>query len=318
MNILVAGGAGFLGTNLILKLLENEENKIILLDNFSTGRLKNVDLFKDKLLNFFCIDISEVDNWVDIFVHNVKIDIIYNFACPASPSLYQKDPIFTLDTCYLGTKNLLNLALKKQSIYIHASTSEIYGDPTIDIQHESYKGNVNTFGPRACYDEGKRVAETLCYEYIKKGVDVKIARIFNTYGPYMDKNDGRVVSNFINQALNNQDITVYGDGSQTRSICYVDDLIEAFIRLSKTNKQFNGPVNLGNNIELSVKEIAEMVLTFIPQSTSKIIHHPLPEDDPKQRKPDISLAQKILQWSPKVSPQDGIQKTIEYFRNINE
>lgn len=248
-----------------------------------------------------------------------KIDQIYNLACPASPPHYQKDPLFTINTCFIGMTNMLNLALKNKCKILQASTSEIYGDPLQHPQKETYWGHVNCFGIRSCYDEGKRSAETLCYNYIKqKGVDVKIIRIFNTYGPSMATDDGRVVTNFINQALNDKDITIYGDGTQTRSFQYVDDLIDAMIKVMATDSDFHGPINLGNPHEFTVKELAEKVLALIKNSKSKIIYEKLPGDDPSKRRPDISLAKKIINWEPKIQLEEGLIKTIEYFKKLKE
>ena len=244
-----------------------------------------------------------------------KIDVIYNLACPASPPKYQKDPIFTLKTSFLGNLNLLELAKKHKAQYIFSSTSEIYGDPKVTPQSEEYRGNVNTMGPRACYDEGKRVAETLCWEYRRLyDMDVKVFRVFNTYGPFMDKNDGRVVSNFINQALNNEDITIYGDGSQSRSFQYIDDLIDGILKLAGT-KDFYGPVNIGNPVEFSIKELSNIVLDLIPDSTSKIVYRELPKDDPMQRCPDIFVAKQKIGRGPTIDVKLGLQKTIDYFKN---
>ena len=248
-----------------------------------------------------------------------KLSQIYNLACPASPPHYQKDPLFTINTCYIGMSNMLSLARKNNCKILQASTSEVYGDPLEHPQKETYCGHVNCVGIRSCYDEGKRSAETLCYNYINQyGVDVKIIRIFNTYGPSMDKNDGRVVTNFINQALYDQDITIYGDGSQTRSFQYVDDLIEAMIRVMKTDNTFHGPINLGNPNEFTVKELAEITLELIKDSKSKITYVELPADDPCKRKPDISLAKETIKWEPKIQLREGLKKTIDYFIEIKE
>jgi UDP-glucuronate decarboxylase len=312
-KILVAGAAGFIGSNLIRTLIKNPENQIFALDNLITGRESNLSELEN-LSNFSFIkaDINEPLEGLQID----KIDTIYNLACPASPPKYQANSIFTLKTSFLGSLNLLELAKKYNAKYLFASTSEVYGDPEVTIQTESYRGNVNTVGPRACYDEGKRVAETLCWEYRQQfNLDVKIFRVFNTYGPFMDPFDGRVVSNFINQALQNQDITIYGDGSQTRSFQYIDDLIDGILKLSNS-KDFYGPVNLGNPVDFTIKQLADKVLKLIPNSNSKIIYKPLPVDDPLQRKPDISLAKSKLDWEPKVSLEEGLLKVIEYFRNI--
>ena len=248
-----------------------------------------------------------------------KIDEIYNLACPASPPHYQKDPIFTLQTNFMGISNMLELAKKNNCKILQASTSEVYGDPLEHPQKESYWGHVNCVGIRSCYDEGKRCAETLCFNYINEyKVDVKIIRIFNTYGPSMDKDDGRVVTNFINQALFDKDITIYGDGTQTRSFQFVDDLIEAMIRVMKTDNTFHGPINLGNPNEFTIKELAEITLELIKDSKSKIVYVELPQDDPCKRKPDISLAKEKIKWEPVVQLREGLQKTIDYFTEIQK
>jgi len=258
-------------------------------------------------------------NIIEPLIIEEKIDEIYNLACPASPPHYQKDPLFTINTCYIGMINMLELAKKKNCKILQASTSEIYGDPLEHPQKETYWGHVNCFGIRSCYDEGKRSAETLCYNYINLfNIDVKIIRIFNTYGPWMDKNDGRVVTNFINQAIYNEDITIYGDGSQTRSFQYIDDLIEAMIKVMKTDSSFHGPINLGNPHEFTIKELAEIILDLIKDSKSKIIYEDLPKDDPCKRKPDINLANKIINWEPQIQLSEGLKKTIDYFKEIKE
>ena len=312
-TILITGGAGFIGANLCKRLL-NEGNKIICVDNLYTGQMRNIKpLMKNpnfKFINHNIIEPLSIEE---------KLDQIYNLACPASPPHYQKDPIFTINTCYIGMSNMLQLAIKNNCKILQASTSEVYGDPLEHPQKETYWGHVNCFGIRSCYDEGKRSAETLCYNYINQyGVDCKIIRIFNTYGPCMDKNDGRVVTNFINQALCNQDITVYGDGLQTRSFQYVDDLIEAMIRVMKTDNNFHGPINLGNPNEFTIKELAEITLELIKDSKSKIIYVELPADDPCKRKPDITLAKETIKWEPKIHLREGLKKTIEYFIEIKE
>ena len=312
-TILITGGAGFIGTNLCTRLL-NEGNKIICVDNLYTGQMRNIEpLMSNPNFTFINHDIIkplEIEQ---------KIDQIYNLACPASPPHYQKDPLFTINTCFIGMTNMLNLALKNKCKILQASTSEIYGDPLQHPQKETYWGHVNCFGIRSCYDEGKRSAETLCYNYIKqKGVDVKIIRIFNTYGPSMATDDGRVVTNFINQALNDKDITIYGDGTQTRSFQYVDDLIDAMIKVMATDSDFHGPINLGNPHEFTVKELAEKVLALIKNSKSKIIYEKLPGDDPSKRRPDISLAKKIINWEPIIQLEEGLIKTIEYFKKLKE
>lgn len=311
-RILVAGGAGFLGSNLIELLLKNEDSSIICVDNQVTGKFSNLD------------DIQGQDR-LTIIEHDIiepldlEIDEIYNLACPASPIHYQKDPIFTNKTCFLGTLNLLELAKKNEAKILHASTSEIYGDPLINPQVESYWGNVNTIGPRSCYDEGKRVAETLCNDFVKHhGVDCRVVRIFNTYGPKMNPQDGRVVSNFIVQALEDKDITIYGDGEQTRSFCYVDDLVAGFVALMNLDScpmrdNEIAPINLGNPGEFTMLELANKVLDKI-DSKSELVMLPLPKNDPQQRKPDISRAKEYLDWKPKVSLSEGLDKTIAFFK----
>ena len=313
ITTLITGGAGFIGTNLCKRLLK-EGHKVICVDNLYTGQMRNIELLMSnpnfKFINHNIIEPLKIEE---------KIDEIYNLACPASPPHYQKDPLFTINTCYIGMTNMLELAKKNNCKILQASTSEVYGDPLEHPQKETYWGHVNCFGIRSCYDEGKRSAETLCYNYIKQfGVDVKIIRIFNTYGPSMDKNDGRVVTNFINQALHDKDITIYGDGSQTRSFQYVDDLIEAMTRVMKTDNSFHGPINLGNPNEFTIKELAEILLEIVKDSKSKIVYVELPKDDPCKRKPDISLAKKTLDWEPKIQLKEGLKRTIDYFLEIKE
>ena len=303
-TILVTGGAGFLGTNLCERLLAMG-NKVICLDNFQTGRRQNLAQLENHA-NFSLIE-HDIINPIDI-----KVDSIYNLACAASPPHYQADPIHTTKTCVFGIINMLDLAKKNNAPIMHASTSEVYGDPEVHPQTESYHGNVNPDGPRACYDEGKRCSESLCFDYQRvHGVDIKIARIFNTYGPHMDPNDGRVVSNFIVQALSGKSLTIYGDGSQTRSFCYVDDMVSGFIKLMASGN-FHGPVNLGNPNEFTVKELAEKTLAMTG-SQSQIEYRPLPDDDPRMRCPDINLAKTTLDWSPEIPLEQGLVKTIEYF-----
>ncbi|KXF75660.1 NAD-dependent dehydratase [Paramesorhizobium deserti] len=307
-RILVAGGAGFLGSHLCERLLR-AGHRVICVDNFSTGLRRNV-----RHLTRF--DTFSTVNQDIVEPIAVEIDEIYNLACPASPPHYQADPIHTMMTSVLGSLNLLELAVQHNARIFQASTSEIYGDPHIHPQVESYWGNVNSFGPRSCYDEGKRCAETLFFDFHKKyGTEIKIARIFNTYGPRMRPDDGRVVSNFIVQALRGEDITIYGDGSQTRSFCFVDDLIEGFIRLMNSAPSFQGPVNLGNPGEFTIGELATRVIEMTG-SSSKIVHHPLPVDDPRQRRPDISLAKRELDWQPKVPLSAGLKETILYFDRL--
>ena len=307
-RILVTGGAGFIGNHLCRRLL-NEGNHIICLDNFFTGLKKHIeDMLGNP--NFELIEHDIVDP-IDI-----KVDQIYNLACPASPPHYQYDPVKTMKTSVLGIINMLELAKKYNATLLHASTSEVYGNPLVHPQQETYWGNVNPIGIRSCYDEGKRAAETLMMDYHRQyGVDIRIIRIFNTYGPNMDPKDGRVVSNCIVQAINNQDITVYGDGSQTRSFCYVSDLVDGAIKMMNNDKKFVGPVNLGNPSERTVLNLAEIILEMTG-SRSKITFKELPSDDPVKRKPDITKAQEILGWEPKVDIKDGLAKTIEYFKSI--
>jgi UDP-glucuronate decarboxylase len=305
-RILVTGGAGFLGSHLCERLLR-EGQEVICLDNYFTGSKQNIIHLMDN--PFF--ELIRHDVTMPLFL---EVDEIYNLACPASPVHYQYNPIKTVKTSVMGAINMLGLAKRIRAKILQASTSEVYGDPKIHPQNESYWGHVNPIGPRACYDEGKRSAETLFINYHRQNnVKIKIARIFNTYGPRMHPNDGRVVSNFIVQALIGNDITIYGDGAQTRSFCYVDDLIEALIRLMGTDDSFTGPVNLGNPREFTILELAKLVLDHTG-SKSKIIFNPLPSDDPMQRQPDITLARNELQWEPHISLEEGIDKTIEYFK----
>lgn len=306
-NILVTGGAGFIGSHLCEKLLE-QRNHIICLDNFFTGSRKNVEhLFDNREFELIRHDIIE-----PIIL---EVDQIYNLACPASPVHYQYNAIKTIKTNVLGVTNMLDLADSAKARILQASTSEVYGDPIVHPQKESYWGNVNPIGIRSCYDEGKRVAETLMMDYHRQHkVDIRIIRIFNTYGPRMAQNDGRVVSNFIVQALKNEDITIYGDGSQTRSFCYVDDLVRGMISLMNV-ENFMGPVNVGNDGEYTILDLAKMIIE-LTNSSSKLIFKPLPSDDPCQRKPDLSLAKEKLEYAPTVNVKDGLLKTIEYFQNV--
>jgi UDP-glucuronate decarboxylase len=305
-RILVTGGAGFIGSHLCEKLLDMG-HEVICLDNYFTGSKMNII----HLLNNPYFELIRHDVTMPLVV---ETDEIYNLACPASPVHYQYNGIKTIKTSVMGAINTLGLAKRTKSKILQASTSEVYGDPEVHPQHEEYWGNVNTLGPRACYDEGKRCAETLFMNYHNQnGVRIKIARIFNTYGPKMNSHDGRVVSNFIVQALNGENITIYGDGSHTRSFQYVDDLIDGLIKLMDTPDSFTGPVNLGNPVEITIKTLAEMVIR-LTDSKSKITYLPLPQDDPKQRKPDISLAKTTLNWAPKIDAETGLAKTIEYFR----
>jgi UDP-glucuronate decarboxylase len=306
-KILVTGGAGFLGSHLCERLL-NEGNEVICLDNFFTGSKANII----HLLDNPYFELIRHDVTMPFFI---EVDQIYNLACPASPVHYQYNPIKTIKTSVMGAINMLGLAKRINARILQASTSEVYGDPTVHPQEESYWGNVNTWGPRSCYDEGKRSAETLFMDYhIQNNVDIKVIRIFNTYGPRMHPNDGRVVSNFIVQALKGEDITIYGDGKQTRSFQYVDDLIEAMIRMMNSRDGFTGPVNTGNPNEFSMLELAEKVIEHTG-SKSKIIHLEAPKDDPTRRQPNIDLAKKELDWEPVIQLDEGLVKTIEYFKN---
>ena len=304
-RILVTGGAGFLGSHLCERLL-NEGNDVLCLDSFFTGSKENVaHLMGNPYFELIRHDVSQ-----PIFL---EIDEIYNLACPASPPHYQYDPVHTTKTSVMGAINMLGMAKRNKAKILQASTSEVYSDPEIHPQPESYWGHVNTIGPRSCYDEGKRCAETLFFDYKRQhNLKIKVARIFNTYGPRMHPNDGRVVSNFIMQALQGESITIYGDGSQTRSFCYVDDLIEAFVRLMGTADEITGPINTGNPGEFSMLELASLVIE-LTNSKSKLIFEPLPADDPKQRQPDITLAKKVLDWEPTVKLEEGLKHTIAYF-----
>jgi len=307
-RILVTGGAGFLGSHLCRKLID-ADNEVLCVDNFFTSRKNNIaDLISNPYFEFLRHDIT--------FPLFVEIDEIYNMACPASPVHYQFDPVQTTKTCVNGVINMLGLAKRTKAKILQASTSEIYGNPDVSPQIEEYWGNVNSIGPRACYDEGKRCAETLMFDYHRQHkLIIKVARIFNTYGPNMHPNDGRVVSNFIVQALTNNDITIYGDGSQTRSFCYVDDLIEGIYRLMNSPDSVSGPVNLGNTGEFTIIELAEKVIQ-LTNSNSNIVFMPLPEDDPIQRRPDITKASNLLGWYPGIPLDIGLKRTIEYFDNL--
>ena len=305
-KILVTGGAGFLGSHLCDRLVA-QGHHVLCVDNYFTGSKKNIE----HLLNSNNFEIIRQDVCFPLYV---EVDEIYNLACPASPVHYQHDPIQTLKTSVLGSYNMLGLAKRTGAKILQASTSEIYGDPIVHPQTEDYWGNVNPIGPRSCYDEGKRAAETLMYDYRRKHqVDSKIVRIFNTYGPRMAVNDGRVVSNFIIQALKNRPITVFGNGDQTRSFCYVDDLINAMLKVMDTGPNFSGPVNLGNPVEFTIKELAEKVIAMTG-SSSQLIYEQLPQDDPIQRQPNSSVAQKHIDWQPNVDLDQGLSNTIDYFR----
>jgi UDP-glucuronate decarboxylase len=304
-RILVTGGAGFLGSHLCARLLQ-DGHKVFCLDQFSTGARGNISSFLNHPeFQLICQDVCKP--------FYLAVDEIYNLACPASPVHYQHDPIQTTKTNVLGALNMLELASGARAKIFQASTSEVYGDPIVHPQKETYWGHVNPIGLRSCYDEGKRCAETLFFDYSRqRGVEIKLARIFNTYGPHMHPEDGRVVSNFIMQALKKEPITIYGNGKQTRSFCYVDDLIEAIVRFMQTDKSVTGPLNLGNPTEFQILELAELILE-LTGSSSKIIFKPLPSDDPKQRQPDITCAEKALQWKPKVNLREGLKRTIAYF-----
>lgn len=309
-TIMITGGTGFLGSNLCRKLL-NDGHKVICLDNNSTGRVSNVA----SLLGHARFRLVEHDI-VNPVISDEKIDQIYNFACPASPSAYQgRHAITTTKTCVLGSINMLELAKEHNATILQASTSEIYGEPLVHPQVESYRGNVNPIGIRACYDEGKRCAESLFFDYWREyGVDVKVVRIFNTYGPGMAPDDGRVISNFICQALKNENITIYGNGSQTRSFCYVDDLIEVVVLMMNSERKFTGPVNVGSPNEFTVKELAGKVLAKVG-GKSQIVYKNLPGDDPTQRRPDISLAKSVFNWEPQIKLDEGLDRTIAYFKS---
>lgn len=321
-KILITGGAGFIGSHLAKKLLE-QGNEVTVMDNLFTGNKSNIyQLLDNPKFSFILHDVTEAF-WG-------QFDEIYNLACPASPIHYQKNPVETIKTSLMGAMNVLELALKTKAKVLHTSTSEIYGDPEIHPQKETYWGNVNPIGTRSCYDEGKRAVETLCIDYKREyDVDIRLVRIFNTYGPNMHPKDGRVISNFILQALNNKNITIYGNGNHTRSFQYVDDLVEGMIKLMNIdkeelhkrleNKGWKYPIiNIGNPEEFTINELAKKILMMIPDSKSQITFNELPEDDPKKRKPDITLAKDILDWEPKIKLEEGLEKTIDYFKKINQ
>ena len=309
MRCLVTGGAGFLGS-LVCERLINEGHEVVCVDNLLTGRVGNINHLIQSGKPF-----SFVNEDVRTYWSEQKFDEVWNLASPASPPQYQTDPIGTLMINVLGAGRMLDLAVKNKAKFFQSSTSEVYGDPEVHPQTESYRGSVNPIGTRACYDEGKRAAETLCYDYKRMhGVDVRVVRIFNTYGPYMDPKDGRVVSNFIVNALLGKPLEIYGDGSQTRSFCYRDDLVEGFFRLMRADKALEGPVNIGNPVEFTILELAEIVKE-ITKSNSQIVYKPLPQDDPKQRKPDIQQAQAKLGWQPTIALREGVQRTIQYFES---
>jgi UDP-glucuronate decarboxylase len=307
-RILVTGGAGFLGSHLCDRLIQ-EGHEVLCMDNFFTGSKENIT----RLLTHPHFEMVRHDLVQPIFL---EVDEIYNLACPASPIHYQYNPVKTIKTCILGAIHMLGLAKRVKAKILQASTSEVYGDPECHPQSESYWGRVNPIGIRSCYDEGKRCAETLFFDYHRQnGVNIRVARIFNTYGPRMHPNDGRVVSNFIVQALQGKDITVYGDGSQTRSFCYVDDLITGLIRLMDAPDEVSGPVNLGNPTEFTIGELAERILRM-SGSQAAIVYRPLPQDDPRQRRPDIELARRVLGWEPQIGIEEGLKRTIDYFRGV--
>ena len=307
MKILVTGGAGFLGSHLCERLIK-PDYEVYCIDNFQTGRIENIEHLTE-YKNFKIID-HDIQDSLDI-----ECDQIYNLACPASPVHYQHDPVSTIKTSVLGTINLLELAKKNEATFFQASTSEIYGDPEIHPQSENYWGKVNPIGPRACYDEGKRCSETLCFDYKRQyGLKIKVVRIFNTYGPRMQPDDGRVVSNFIVQSLKNEPMTVYGEGSQTRSFCYVDHLIDGFLLMMDKDENFSGPVNLGNPKEITIFNIAKTIKR-ITGSSSEIVFKNLPIDDPRKRKPDITLANDKIDWRPKIDLDQGLARTIKYFES---
>ena len=307
-RILVTGGAGFIGSHLCEKLL-NEGNEVICVDNFFTGSKQNIiHLLDNPYFEIVRHDIT--------FPLYIEVDEIYNLACPASPIYYSFDPVQTTKTSVMGAINMLGLAKRLKIKILQASTSEVYGDPEIHPQPESYWGNVNPIGPRACYDEGKRCAETLFFDYYRQlKIKIKVIRIFNTYGPKMQPDDGRVISNFMVQALKNKYITIYGDGSQTRSFCYVDDLVDGIIKMMNSRENFVGPLNIGNHAEFTILELAKKIIK-LADSKSNIIYQPLPEDDPKRRKPNIELAKKELKWEPKIQLDEGLKKTINYFERL--
>ncbi|MER8639774.1 UDP-glucuronic acid decarboxylase family protein [Mesorhizobium sp. M1273] len=308
-RILVTGGAGFLGSHLTDRLL-SEGHEVICVDNLFTGTKRNIDhLHNHSRFEFMRHDVC--------FPLYIEVDEIYNLACPASPVHYQHDPVQTTKTSVHGAINMLGLAKRLKCKILQASTSEVYGDPSVHPQTEDYWGNVNPIGPRSCYDEGKRCAETLFFDYYRQhSLRIKVMRIFNTYGPRMHPNDGRVVSNFIMQALGGESLTLYGDGSQTRAFCYVDDLVDGMIRLMDSDDTVTGPINIGNPSEFTIRELAETILRMIGLRGQGIVYLPLPGDDPKQRKPDIALAQKLLGWTPGVSLGEGLKPTIRYFRDF--
>jgi UDP-glucuronate decarboxylase len=307
-RVLVTGGGGFIGSHLCRRLLE-DGHEVLCVDNFFTGSRRSIeDLLDNSRFEVLRHDIT--------FPLYVEVDAIYNLACPASPVHYQFDPVQTTKTSVLGAVNMLGLAKRLRTPILQASTSEVYGDPSVHPQSESYWGNVNPIGPRSCYDEGKRCAETLFFDYRRQHrTEIKVVRIFNTYGPRMHPNDGRVVSNFVVQALRGEDITVFGSGAQTRSFCFVSDLVDGLVRMMASESGFTGPVNLGNPVEFTIRQLAEIVIDLV-SSRSRIVFRPLPQDDPRQRQPDITLARERLGWSPSVELKEGLRKTIDYFEGV--
>lgn len=310
-TVLIAGGAGFIGSHLCERLLD-EGYKVIAIDNLSTGSILNIK----HLMSRNTFQFEEVDILKE---YSIPCDYVLNFACPASPPKYQADPINTIKVNLQGTTNLLELAQKNDAVFLQASTSEVYGDPEVHPQPESYRGSVNTVGPRACYDEGKRISETLCYEFRNTyDLDTKIIRIFNTYGPRMDPEDGRVISNFLNQALSGKALTLYGSGEQTRSFTFVDDLVEAIFRVMLKPKSFTGPINLGSEFEYSIAEIAKTVVKLFSSDNVDLRHLPLPKDDPRQRRPKLDMAVAELNWHPETNLEEGLTKTFLYFKNLQQ
>ena len=309
MKILVSGGAGFIGSNLCIKLMEDSDNEVWCMDNLYTGNMRNLaSISQNSKFHFVNHDIIDP--------LDIAVDQIYNAACPASPPAYQKDPVYTMQTNVYGMKNMLDLANRYHARIMQFSTSEVYGDALVHPQTEEYWGNVNPNGIRSCYDEGKRTAEALCFDYHRTfGTDIRVIRIFNTYGPHMNPSDGRVISNFVNQAMKNRDITVYGNGEQTRSFCYVDDLVNGIIKMMNNAEGFHGPVNLGNPDEIAMRELAEKIIEKTA-SQSRLAFCDLPADDPRQRRPDISKAKCILGWVPSVELSQGLDKVIEYYTEL--
>ena len=322
MNIIVTGGAGFIGQNLCLRLLQ-QGHSVMCIDNLSTGSIDALhNLSNESTPSKFCWMAHDVEDSMEGILTHIKeffygpVHQIFHLACPASPAYYQIDPVNTLITSVLGTKNILEVGRVSGARVLFTSTSEIYGDPEVDIQKEDYQGNVNCTGPRACYDEGKRAAESLCFDYVRKyDTQVKVVRIFNTYGPGMSPTDGRVVSNFITQALRGEDLTVYGNGEQTRSFCYVTDMVEGLIRMMNSDPGFIGPVNLGNTNEITVQELCNIILG-LTKSHSNVAYVSLPIDDPQKRRPDVTLAKEKLDWEPRVDLQNGLRKTIKFFKEF--